>query len=378
MESIESNQFLNNQNNKQNNLINNYSSPLNNTSPASLFDFKNNINKNNLGDSSLGQYINDSIYDEMRYQYETKEILNDLRSKYLPNSTRNNKSMYFSQNMTYFNNKNNSNLQYSTFTDYNKIYSNGPNISTEKIDYYKSERENSKILQNSLLDNRDLININESIKINNESFKNSNINIDKQSINQNNKNTENNKNNSDNKTYLNDYLTKENEKLKIMNKNYELLIIPLIEYINEINFYFGKNVIDYHKINQIIKQKELSIDNKPLKDLKSLLKFNQNNIIDLFKNSNNFPQRKNKFENIMENINQNKINNDKRSFTYNIKEKKIEIDNYKPIIFDRINNNSEKNIFKNSDSGSVKRAKTFKAKLPTSFWSQNKRVKFKD
>ena len=78
---MESNQFLNNQNNKQNNLINNYSSPLKNTSPASLFDFKNNINKNNLGDSSLAQYINDSIYDEMRYQYETKEILNDLRSK---------------------------------------------------------------------------------------------------------------------------------------------------------------------------------------------------------------------------------------------------------------------------------------------------------
>ena len=377
MESIESNQFLNNKNNTKTNLNNNYFSPLNNTSPASLFNFQDN-SKNKLGESSLTQYINDSIYDEMKYQYETKEILNDLRSKYLPNSTRNNKSMYISQNMTYFNNKNNSNLQYSTYTDFNKINSNGPNISTEKVDYYKSERENSKIFQNSLLDNRDLININESIKINNEIFKNSNINIDKQKFKENNIYMENNNNNSYNKNYLNDYLTKENEKLKIMNKNYELLIISLIEYINDINFYFGQNLIDYHNINQIIKQKELSIDNKPLKDLKSLLKYSQNNIKDLFKNKNNFPQRKSKFENIIENINQNKINSDKRSFTYNKKEKNLDNDSYKPIIFDRISNNFEKNIFKNSDSVSVQRARTFKAKLPKSFWSQNKRVKFKD
>ena len=205
------------------------------------------------------------------------------------------------------------------------------------------------------------------VNINNESFKNSCKNIDIQNIGQNN-------NNSENKTYLNNYLTKENEKLKKINKNYELLILPLIEYINDINFYFGQNAFDYHNINQIIKQKELSIDNKPLRDLKSLLKFSQNNIIDLFKGKNNNFHRKNKFEN----INQNKINSDKRSVTYNITEKKINIDNYKPIIFDRKNKNFENNIFKYSDSGSVKRARTFKAKLPKSFWSQNKRVKFKD
>lgn len=365
MESIESKQLLNNKNNTQPNQIsNNYSSNLNNTSPASLFDFKNKNNK--IGESTLYQYINDNIFDEMKYQYETKEILNDLRSKYLPNSTRNNKSIHINQNMTYFNNKNNSNFQYSTCTDY-KIISNRPNISNEKIDYYKSERENSKIFQYSLLDNKDLINNNESININNESFKNSCKNIDIQNIGQNN-------NNSENKTYLNNYLTKENEKLKKINKNYELLILPLIEYINDINFYFGQNAFDYHNINQIIKQKELSIDNKPLRDLKSLLKFSQNNIIDLFKGKNNNFHRKNKFEN----INQNKINSDKRSVTYNITEKKINIDNYKPIIFDRKNKNFENNIFKYSDSGSVKRARTFKAKLPKSFWSQNKRVKFKD
>ena len=125
------------------------------------FDIKSNKDhsnaKNHFNDSKLNQFLNESIYQDIKYQFETKVKLNELRNKYLPNSSRRSNSfMNQSQNMTYFNNyKNNSNFQFSTYTDYNynnNAGANRNNISTEKKDYYKAQFENS-IFQNSLLDN---------------------------------------------------------------------------------------------------------------------------------------------------------------------------------------------------------------------------------
>lgn len=377
---MESNEHIKNNNSFQLNSIKNYSSPLNKTSPPGFFDIVNNNNKSNLGESSLAQYINDSIYDEIKYQYETKEKLNELRKKYLPNSkkkTNYNYSINIIHNMTYFkDNKNNRNIGYSTYTD----YYNSPKVSTEKIDYYKTQKENSKIIQNSLLgnkeDNNEIININKSIKLNNEILRDSNIQLNKPNNNLNNMNISSNDNtNIENKTYLNDYLKDENKRLKIMNKNYELLIIPLIEYINDINFHFGINTIDYHILNQVINHKDLFNDNKPLNDLKLLFKYNKNNIIGSNKND---IYQKNKTLNKKDFINSNKINSIKKTYTFDIKEKKMDNDNYKPVIFDKQNNNFENNIIKYSDLGSIKRARTVKERLPKTFWSQNKIVRFKD
>ena len=367
-----------NKNEIQSNSINYYSSPLYNTSPASFLDLNNNNKKYNLGESSLTQYINESIYDDIKNQYETKEILNELRSKYLPNSLKkNNYSINMSQNMTYVNNRIPPNINYSTYTDYNRRNSNVPNISTEKIDYNKSQKENSKLFQSSFLDNKELTNINESIKLNNnDSLKISSLNIEKEIINKN-KNNEN--NNNENKTYLNEYLINENEKLKKINKNYELLIMSLIEYINDINYFFGQNTIDFHNINQIIKYKELNDDNKSLNNLKLILKESKIKILDSYKNKKNNSVPKKKISNIKDILNQNQFNTDKRSFTFNLKEKKNNIDNYKPkIIDDDKNKNFEINIFKSSEFGGIRRARTVKDRLPKSFWSQNKKVKFKD
>ena len=50
-----------------------------------------------------------------------------------------------------------------------------------------------------------------------------------------------------------DYLLKENDKLKNENKNYEEIIIPLVNYINEINSLFNNSKIDILKIKQIVK-----------------------------------------------------------------------------------------------------------------------------
>ena len=340
--------------------VKNYSSPLNDNAPE--FDMKNKNNKTYLGESSLAQFINDSLYDEIKYQYEAKEILNGLRSKYLPNSIRKNSfnnSMKVSQNMTYFNTNNNIKNQYFSYTE----YYNSPKVKTEKLDYYKSQK-----LQNSFLDNKEITNINETIKSNNQSMKNFNLNL---------KNSNSNDisilKNENKNSRLNNYLKEENERLKIINKNYELLIKAFIEYINDINYYFGHNIIDFHIINEISKQKDLSIDNKSLNDLKSLLKYTKNNIMNSNKNE---KMNYDKNSNIKDLFNKNKIKIEKKQL-FNVKEKE-DTDKYKPIIFDNRNKNFEKEMFKSSDFGSIKRARTVKERLPISFWLQNKRVKFKD
>ena len=377
MSSSQSNQLLFNKNNPQ--INSNFDSHFNNPSSNSFLDNQNNQSnrKNNFAESNLSQYINDSIYEEIKYQNEAKEVLNELRAKYLPNSIkRSNYSINNNQNNTYFNNKNNSNLYFSTFTEYN----NAPNISTEKIDYYKTQKENSRFFQSSFLDNKDLNNFNESIKINSENIKNSNLSLDKPNESFLNKRNENN-NKIEEKTYFNDYLIKENEKLKKLNKNYELLITPLIEYINDINYFFGQNVIDFHNINNLIKNKELNNDYNSLNDLKSFLKITKNNIIDSYKNKRSNSNPNNQISSIKQNLYNSAIinnnNNNHRSFTFNRHEKEFEINNYKPIIADRKSENFENNIFKSFDMGSIKRAKTFKENMPKTFWSQNKKVKFK-
>ena len=116
-------------------------------------------------------------------------------------------------------------------------------------------------------------------------------------------------------------------------------------------------------------------DNKPLNDLKLLFKYNKNNIIGSNKND---IYQKNKTLNKKDFINSNKINSIKKTYTFDIKEKKMDNDNYKPVIFDKQNNNFENNIIKYSDLGSIKRARTVKERLPKTFWSQNKIVRFKD
>ena len=345
----------------------NINSPLSN----SLLNKQNTLitkKNDNFGESSLDQFINNSIYEEIKYQNESKEILNELRAKYLPNSTNRNKySINSSQNMTYFNNnKNNSNFHFSTYTDYNNYYSKSPNLSTQKIDYYKSQKD----IQNSFLDNKESMIVNDSIKINNDTLKNANNNI-KNDIKSGNDNIE-------DKPYLNDYLKKENEKLRKINKNYELLISPLIDYINDINHYFEQNIINYHNINQIIKNKDLNTDYNSLDDIKSFLKYTKNNIFNSYKYKKNIFLPEDKFSRIKEQIysDKNKINNEIRSYTFNQKKKKTNIDSYKPIIADK-NNDNEKNVFRSTEFSNIKRSNTMNQRMPKSFWSQNKRVKLK-
>ena len=62
-----------------------------------------------------------------------------------------------------------------------------------------------------------------------------------------------------------EFLLKENNSLKNENKNYEDILIMLIDYINEINMLFNNKKIDILKIKQIIKDYESSNKNNDLK-----------------------------------------------------------------------------------------------------------------
>ena len=408
---------MNNKDNMQFNLNNNFSKD---NSTSSILSKKNYFDTQNLN-----HLINESLNENYKNENETKEVLNSLRAKYLPHSIKNNNNSILNNNhnMTYFNNdKNfeNSNLFFSTYTDFNRLNLNSSKISTEKVDYYEANKlsnlqsknpyiannDGSRLFQSTFSDLKDnnLSNFYESIKNKKSNFEpnenlksqvsnpgNKNTNHDKDNnidINNNDKDSRKDKDNNLNKTYLNDYLSQENEKLKRINKNYELLMIPLIEYINDLNFYFSQKLIDVPNINQIIKNSNLSENYKPVNDLRAKLNLSKNNIVNITKNKKRSSVNKNNISNfsIISNIDKNNYSTrtsfNKRTSTFNIRNKDFDLGEYfgnvKPKIAERKSENYDKNIFKTAKTeyGGMKRAKTLRDRLPTNFWLQNKKVKF--
>ncbi len=312
--------------------------------------------KIHLGESNLTDYINKSLYEEMKQEQETNEILNNLRMKYLPNSSRSN-SYNKSLNMTYLN-KNNSFKLISSFTN---LYNNMPKTTNNSFNKINSNK-NYVTLREILPDNKkqkNFDNIEEQMILNKENINNENI--------------DNNESKKENK-YLNDYFKKENEYLKKMNNNYEIIISQLIEYINEINYFFGQNTLDLHDINNLIKTKNLNEDYTSVNNLKSRLKTMKINIIkfNTIKKSQTVPSQN--FSDFNHDINFNKNKKVKNSEEKKINSEKYE---YKPIIFDRKIENFDK-ITKSEDRGGIKRARTMFDRLPKTYWSLNKKVKFRE
>ena len=412
-----------------------YTNPLPNSLLNSTnFNQFNSSKRSNFDESNMSNIINDSINEYYRQENETKEVLKELREKYFPTSFRrnnnfndynyhnkttkynnnnNNQNMpyyndnrnnnnpnmtYFNDNhnynpnMTYFNNNHN-NMDYSTFTEFQNTNRNSPNISTQKMDYYKNsnnikiqtspEKENSPMIQKSFEDMKDFdnININETVKLNLDNTRNSDLIFQQSNLNI--SNFDNNKQLNNSKTYLNDYLSQENEKIKRINKNYELLITPLIEYINDINYFFFQKEIDFPNVNNIIKHKDLNNNsNNFLNELKSMLNISKNNIFDISKLVRNTNLKMNKTLKKEKNEFSTRKKTNIRSHSFNpLQKKEFDVDNYlktvKPIIFDKKKETKfDKSKSVNLESGKVKRAKTAKIKIPTTFWAQNKKVSF--
>ena len=411
-----------------------YTNPLSNSLFNSTnFNQFNSSKRSNFDESNMSNIINDSINEYYRQENETKEVLKELREKYFPTSFRrnnnfndnnyhhkttrynnnNNMAYYndnhnnnnpnmtyfndnhnYSPNMTYFNNNHN-NMDYSTFTEYQNTNRNSPNISTQKMDYYKNsnnikiqtspEKENSPMIQKSFEDMKDFdnININETVKLNLDNTRNSDLIFQQSNLNI--SNFDNNKQLNNSKTYLNDYLSQENEKIKRINKNYELLITPLIEYINDINYFFFQKEIDFPNVNNIIKHQDLNNNsNNFLNELKSMLNISKNNIFNISKLVRNTNLKMNKILKKEKNEFSTRKKANIRSHSFNpLQKEEYDIDNYlktvKPIIFDKKKDTKfDKSKSVNLESGKVKRAKTAKIKIPATFWAQNKKVSFHD
>ena len=320
--------------------------------------------KFNLGESSLLEYINKSAYEEIKQEQETNEILAHLRMKYLPNSVRSN-SFNKSMNMTYFQ-RNNSNKIFSPFSDKISFLESNNFPKSTHASFNKFNLTNNraniktfneeKMLPYSLLEQKEPYNLGESIKLNKENVNNERL--------------ENNKRNNENSN-KDDYLSKENNNLKNMNDVYKIIISVLIDYINNIsNTFIGKNTLEMNYINNLIKACNSKINYTAINNLKAKLKTMENSIINFntIKKSQTVP---------LKNVDKDILNKEEKPIIKEIKEKNGEKQEYKPIIFERNKQNYEK-ISKSVDRGEkIKRAKTWFDRLPKTYWSLNKKVKFR-
>ena len=320
--------------------------------------------KFNLGESSLLEYINKSAYEEIKQEQETNEILAHLRMKYLPNSVRSN-SFNKSMNMTYFQ-RNNSNKIFSPFSDKISFLESNNFPKSTHASFNKFNLTNNraniktfneeKMLPYSLLEQKEPYNLGESIKLNKENVNNERL--------------ENNKRNNENSN-KDDYLRQENKNLKNMSDVYKIIISILIDYINNIsNTFIGKNTLEMNYINNLIKACNSKINYTAINNLKAKLKTMENSIINFntIKKSQTVP---------LKNVDKDILNKEEKPIIKEIKEKNGEKQEYKPIIFERNKQNYEK-ISKSVDRGEkIKRAKTWFDRLPKTYWSLNKKVKFR-
>lgn len=320
--------------------------------------------KFNLGESSLLEYINKSAYEEIKQEQETNEILAHLRMKYLPNSVRSN-SFNKSMNVTYFQ-RNNSNKIFSPFSDKISFLESNNFPKSTHASFNKFNLTNNraniktfneeKMIPYSLLEQKEPYNVSESIKLNKENVNNERL--------------ENNKRNNENSN-KDDYLRQENKNLKNMSDVYKIIISILIDYINNIsNTFIGKNTLEMNYINNLIKACNSKINYTAINNLKAKLKTMENSIINFntIKKSQTVP---------LKNVDKDILNKEEKPIIKEIKEKNGEKQEYKPIIFERNKQNYEK-ISKSVDRGEkIKRAKTWFDRLPKTYWSLNKKVKFR-
>ena len=320
--------------------------------------------KFNLGESSLLEYINKSAYEEIKQEQETNEILAHLRMKYLPNSVRSN-SFNKSMNMTYFQ-RNNSNKIFSPFSDKISFLESNNFPKSTHASFNKFNLTNNraniktfneeKMIPYSLLEQKEPYNLGESIKLNKENINNERL--------------ENNKRNNENNS-KDDYLSKEYNNLKNMNDVYKIIISILIDYINDIsNTFIGKNTLEMNYINNLIKACNSKINYTAINNLKAKLKTMENSIINFntIKKSQTVP---------LKNVDKDILNKEEKPIIKEIKEKNGEKQEYKPIIFER-NKQSYEKISKSVDRGEkIKKAKTWFDRLPKTYWSLNKKIKFR-
>ena len=307
----------------------------NNKINENIYEIPKELNKNN-------NIINISINDKIN-----KKEIND-------NSILNNMSEVFSNknfsqiidNQMNINNETDFNIRYDdSLEEKHKII--GKNNSSNIINshkYYnilnndennknkKEVNKNSELNENNQFNKNKIENIDNYNKIINEliqNYKNLENNFNKiqfeydslkkeyfDLLNEYNK-IKNNPNIEDKKNLFNEYITKENNELRSLSSNYEYIITPLINYINDINtFLNNKNLkrIDILKLKKNLKQVNYNpicnsdnVDDHPLKPFILLLDNYKNIIINdeniTIKKSKSNPKKIASFESIMKDYN---------------------------------------------------------------------------
>ena len=338
------NNYIDENNNNFNNNINNIN--------FSNYNKKNNfliLSKPELNDNLTKSYTHDPTFKKFmdetnKIQYEkninksnnkmnlpynlfesnTNKLLNEEEKKGFNSDELNNNNIY-DQNLINF---------------YNKGKNNNNNNNSNKIityDMYKSNKNLNKNNNNNdddddFLNNVELLDfdkiknlpIQEQLKLlyeNNKDLFNTLKRL------QNKYNLLKNKDNSlfEKNSNFKNFILKENEDLKRINKNYEKLIEPLVDYVNEINNYFNKEEIDTSKLKNLAKnfdEKDVnnntnelqnmcdyinSCKNDVLKILENPKKFLNKKKVDFLKNNDNNIERKNKF-----------LNNNKTTYNNNL------------------------------------------------------------
>jgi hypothetical protein len=123
-------------------------------------------------------------------------------------------------------------------------------------------------------------------------------------------------------------------------------------------------------INNLIKACNSKINYTAINNLKAKLKTMENSIINFntIKKSQTVP---------LKNVDKDILNKEEKPIIKEIKEKNGEKQEYKPIIFER-NKQSYEKISKSVDRGEkIKKAKTWFDRLPKTYWSLNKKIKFR-
>ena len=263
------------------------------TSSSKYYNILGNVN-NDFNNSKNENINNDEIFKENIIQNKSDDITNNNENQNELNIQNINTNDYFNKSM---NNNNNGNI--NILLNKNEKYKENDNIDNMNglMNNYKKIEDNYNKLQleyNSLK--------NEHLKLL------ENYNKEK-----------NNKNIDDEKTLFNEYIIKENNDLRTINSNYEYILTPLINYINDINYHINKKKlknIDLIKIKQNIRNTNITyncIEESPLYSFIQLLDNYKNIIVNdeslnnIYNRSKSNPKKVYTYESIM---NDYKIKND--------------------------------------------------------------------
>ena len=293
-----------NSNNSRNSLENNNQVQIQNQNITSNSNNEINIDMNKLS-NSLNAVNNNLGLNMAIYEPKNSQIINQSYNTYKINDSDINKTEEYNkvikydnllQNQIIDNNLINNNYNTNLENDYNKL----------KYDY--------KILQ------KDFINLMDKYNLEKNKNKNKDNNNNIEHIEH--KSNEENKENKNDETY-NTYKENELDELKRINSNYEFIITPLINYINDINYLIDKTNLKKIDLLKIKKNIKILFPNKPITT--NTKDHPLYPIIKLLENYKNIIHKNEKIKNIFNNKSENK--NQKKKLTayesilksYNIK-----------------------------------------------------------